>query len=175
MNAKEELEKILLNEADVEGECENLIRLHSMAEKVTAAMKGEAVSGGSRNNDPMGTFMENKEKLLCKINRLQKEYEQHRDFVSGFVKCLQRPVYKKVLYGVYFNGKKLTAVADEIGYSYRHTQDLQDIAIQELQKIMDQSESSHKISYPKFDISIISKYQKAPDRVGWVLFSLEQN
>ena len=145
MNAKEELEKILRNEADVEGACESLIRLHSLAEKVTAAMKGEVVSG-SRNNDPMGTFMENKENLLNKINRLQMEYIRHMDFVSGFVKCLQKPVYKKILYGVYFNGKKLTEVADELGYSYRHTQDLEDISIQVLQKIMDEYESSHKIS-----------------------------
>lgn len=145
MNAQEELEKILLNEADVEGECENLIRLHSLAEKVTAAIQGEVVSR-SRNNDPMGTFIENKEKLICKINRLQAEYERHRDFVSGFVQCLQKPVHKKILYGVYFNGKTLAAVAEQIGYSYRHTQDLEDHAIRELQKIMDEYESSHKIS-----------------------------
>lgn len=142
MNAKEELEKILLIEADVDGECENLIRLHSLAEKVTAAVKGESVSGGSRNNDPMGTFMENKEKLLRKINGLQEEYERHRDFVSGFVKRLEKAVYKKILYGVYFNGKGLQEVADKIGYSYRHTQDLRDVAIQELQKIMDETEKT---------------------------------
>jgi hypothetical protein len=145
VNAKEELEKILLNEADVEGECENLIRLCSLAEKVTAAMKGEIVSS-SRSNDSMSRFLEDKEKLLSEINRLQDKYEQHRIFMSGFVKSLQKPVYKKILYGVYFNGKKLAAVANKIGYSYRHTQDLHDIAIQELQKIMDSYESSHKIS-----------------------------
>lgn len=145
MNAKEELEKILLNEADVEGECENLIRLCSLAEKVTAAMKGEVVSR-SRNNDSMTTFLENKEKLLCEINRLQEKYEQHRNFISGFVKSLQNPVCKKILYGVYFNGMELKDVSNKIGYSYRHTQDLRDVAIQELQKIMDEYESSHKIS-----------------------------
>ena len=145
MNAKEELEKILLNEADVEGECENLIRLCALAEKVTAAMKGEVVSR-SRNNDSMTTFLENKEKLLCEINRLQEKYEQHRNFISGFVKSLQNPVYKKILYGVYFNGMELKDVSNKIGYSYRHTQDLRDVAIQELQKIMDEHENSHKIS-----------------------------
>jgi hypothetical protein len=145
MNAKEELEKILTKEADIEGICENLIRLYSLAEKVTAAMNGEVVSR-SRNNDPMGTFLENKEKLLCKINRLQYEYEQHRDFMYGFVCQLTKPAYKKILYGLYFNGETLTDVSEKINYSYRHTQDLQDIAIQELQKIMDGYESSPKIS-----------------------------
>ena len=145
MKAQEELEKILRHEAAVEGECENLIRLHSRAEKVTAALGGETVSG-SRNNDPMGTFVKNKERLLCEINRLQEEYERHRAFISGFVNSLQNTVYIKILYGLYFNGKELKEVADQIGYSYRHTQDLRDVAIQELQKIMDKYESSHKIS-----------------------------
>lgn len=145
MKAQEELEKILTNEAKVEGECENLIRLYSRAVKVTAALGGETVSG-SRNNDPMGTFLKNKEHLLSEINRLQEEYESHRAFISGFVKSLQNKVYIKILYGLYFNGKELKEVADKIGYSYRHTQDLRDVAIQELQKIMDKYESSHKIS-----------------------------
>jgi hypothetical protein len=145
VNAQEALEEILLKEADVEGECENLIRLHSLAEKVTTAIKGEVVSS-SRNGDPMSDFMVKKEKILCEINRLQDEYEQYRLFMSGFVKRLRKPAYKKILYGVYFNGKELKDVADGIGYSYRHTQDLRDVAIQELQKIMDEYESSHKIS-----------------------------
>ena len=145
MNAQEALEEILLKEADVEGECENLIRLHSLAEKVTTAMKGEVVSC-SRNGDPLSNFLVSKERLLCEINRLQNEYDQYRVFMSGFVKRLRKPVYKKVLYGIYFNGKELKDVADEIGYSYRHTQDLRDVAIQELQKIMDETEKTHTIS-----------------------------
>lgn len=145
MNAQEALEEILLKEADVEGECENLIRLHSLAEKVTTAMKGEVVSR-SRNSDQMSDFMVNKERLLCEINRLRSEYEQYRVYMSGFVKLLRKPAYKKILYGIYFNGKELKDVADEIGYSYRHTQDLRDVAIQELQKIMDETEKSHIIS-----------------------------
>lgn len=145
MNAQEALEEILLKEADVEGECESLIRLHSLAEKVTTAMKGEVVSC-SRNSDQMSDFMVNKERLLCEINRLRSEYEQYRGYMSGFVKLLRKPAYKKILYGIYFNGKELKDVADEIGYSYRHTQDLRDVAIQELQKIMDETEKSHIIS-----------------------------
>lgn len=145
MNAQEALEEILLKEADVEGECENLIRLHSLAEKVTTAMNGEVVAR-SRNSDQMSDFMVNKERILCEINRLRSEYEQYRVFMSGFVKCLRKPAYKKILYGIYFNGKELKDVADEIGYSYRHTQDLRDVAIQELQKIMDENEKSHIIS-----------------------------
>lgn len=145
MNALEELEKILLNEAKVEGKCESLIRLNSLAEKVTAAMNGETVSG-SKDPDKMGNNLVKKEKLKRELAMVKDEYERHRDFMSGVVDRLQNPVYIKILYGLYFNGMSLTKVANEIGYSYRHTQDLRDIAVQAVQKILDEIETSHIIS-----------------------------
>ena len=145
MNALEELEQILINEAMVESKCENLIRLNSLAEKVTAAINGETVS---RTTDPdkMGNNLVNKEALRCEIRRLQDEYERHLEFMSGVVDRLKKPAFIKILYGVYFNGKELKEVSDEIGYSYRHTQDLRDVAIQDVQKILDEIEKSHIIS-----------------------------
>ena len=145
VNALEELEQILLNESIVEAECEDLIRLNSLAEKVTAAIDGEVVSS-SRSRDQMGINLANKENLKAEIARLWKEYERHRAYIFSFVKCLRKPVHITILSGVYFSGKELKEVSDEIGYSYRHTQDLRDVAIQDLQKIMDKSETSHKIS-----------------------------
>lgn len=145
MNALEELERILLNEAKVEGKCESLIRLNSLAEKVTAAMNGETVSG-TKNHDSMGDNLVKKEKLKCELKILNDEYERHRAFMDGIVDRLKNPVSIKVIYGLYFNGKELKAVANEIGYSYRHTQDLRDIAVQDVQKILDEIEKSHTIS-----------------------------
>ena len=145
MNALEELEKILLNEAKVEGKCESLIRLNSLAEKVTAAMNGETVSG-STDPDKMGNNLVKKEKLKRELAMVNEEYEQHRDFMSGIVDRLKNPVSVKILYGLYFNGKELKEVSNEIGYSYRHTQDLRDVAVQDVQKILDEIEKSHTIS-----------------------------
>lgn len=145
MNALEELEKILLNEAKVEGKCESLIRLNSLAEKVTAAMNGETVSG-STDPDKMGNNLVKKEKLQRELITLKNEYEQHREFMLGVVDRLKDPVLIKVVYGLYFNGMRLKKVANEIGYSYRHTQDLRDIAVQDVQKILDEIENSHIIS-----------------------------
>lgn len=145
MNALEELEKILLNEAKVEGKCESLIRLNSLAEKVTAAMNGETVSG-STDPDKMGNNLVKKEKLMRELATVKDEYERHRDFMSGVVDRLKNPVHIKILYGLYFNGKELKDVANEIGYSYRHTQDLRDVAVQAVQKILDEIEESHIIS-----------------------------
>ena len=145
MNALEELERILLNEAKVEGKCESLIRLNSLAEKVTAAMNGETVSG-SKDPDKMGNNLVNKEKLMRELEMVKDEYAQHHYFMSGVVDRLKNPVSIKILYGLYFSGKELKDVADEIGYSYRHTQDLRDVAVQDVQKILDEIEKSHRIS-----------------------------
>lgn len=145
MNAQEELEKIPRYEALIESKMENVVRMDSLAQKMTATMGGEAVSG-SRNLDPLGTVIAKKEALLQEIARIQKDYDRQKEFLSGIIDGMQKPVYIKILYGVYFHGKKLTKVANEIGYSYRHTQDLHTDSLQAVQKIMDEIESSHIIS-----------------------------
>ena len=145
MVAQEELEKILTYEALIESKTEDLIRLSSLAEKMTAAMEGEAVSG-SRNLDPLGAVIASKDKLFNEIAQIQRDYEKLKEFLSGIIDGLRKPAYIKILYGIYFTGKELKDIADNIGYSYRHTQDLRDIALQEVQKILDEIESSHKIS-----------------------------
>ena len=145
MNALEELAKILLNEAKVESKCESLIRLNSLAEKVTAAMNGETGSG-STDPDKMGNYLVKKEKLKRELAMVQDEYERHREFMSGVVDRLKNPVFIKILYGLYFNGKELKEVANKIGYSYRHTQGLRDVAVQEVQKILDEIERPRNIS-----------------------------
>ena len=94
----------------------------------------------------MSTSIAAKEKVEKELARLQEEYEQHREFMSSIVDSLRKPAYIKILYGVYFNGKDLTTVADQIGYSYRHTQDLRDDAVRAVQKKLDEFEKSHKIS-----------------------------
>lgn len=145
MKAQEELEQILIDEAIIESKNEQLVRLESLAMRMTAAMDGEIVSR-TRNNDPMGTYKVQKEKLENEIARIQEKNDRRKEFLSSIIDSLRKPAYIKILYGLFFNGKDLTEVADEIGYSYRHTQDLRDIAVLEVQKSIDGSESSHKIS-----------------------------
>lgn len=145
MKAQEELAKILHYETLIEEKTEDLIKLDSLAKKMTAAMNGEVVSR-SKNLDPLGTVIANKEKLLCEIVGLQEAYEKQKAFLSGIIDGLEKPVYIKILYGIYFHGKDLAQVADKIGYSYRHTQNLHDDALQAVQKNMDEAKSFHKIS-----------------------------
>lgn len=145
MKAQEELQKILTYEALIESKTEELIRLDSLAKKVTAAMDGEAVSG-SKNLDPMGTVIVSKDNLRQEIIKLQETYVKHSEFLRNIIDGLNKPVYIKILYGVYFHGKDLTDVSDEINYSYRHTQNLHDSALQAVQNFLDKIESFHSIS-----------------------------
>lgn len=145
MEAQKELAKILHYEALIESKSEEWIRLDSLAKKMTAAMDGEAVSR-SKNLDPMGNVIASKEKVLAEIVWLQEAFDRQYEFLSGIIDKMPKPVYIKILYGLFFHGKELKEVADNIGYSYRHTQDLRDDAIQEVQKSMDRIESSHNIS-----------------------------
>ena len=145
MNAKEELQKILLYETQIECKLEDLARLKALATKMTAAMDGEAVSS-SKNPDPMGDAVV---KLLMKkdeITRLQNAYENARNYFSKIIDSLPDHRYIKVLYGVYFEGKTLGKIASEMNYSYRNICYIHGGALRAVEKIMNSDESLHNIS-----------------------------
>ena len=135
MKAQDELEKILTDEALIESKLEELIRLDSLAKKMTAAMDGEIVSG-SKNLDPMGTVIANKEMLFCEIVRLQEANAKRKAYMTGIIDGLKKPVFIKILYGRYFNGKSLNMIADEEGYCYRNICYLHGNALQAVEKNM---------------------------------------
>lgn len=135
MKAQDELEKILTDEALIESKIEELIRLDSLAKKMTAAMDGEIVSG-SKNLDPMGTVIANKEMLFCEIVRLQEANAKRKAYMTGIIDGLKKPVFIKILYGRYFNGKSLNTIADEEGYCYRNICYLHGNALQAVEKNM---------------------------------------
>ena len=145
MKAQEELEKILTDEALVESKTEELIRLDSLAKKMTAALDGESVSR-SRNLDPMGTVIASKDKLFCEIARIQEANEKRKAYLSGIIDGLKKPVFIKILYGRYFNGKSLNTIAEEEGYCYRNICYLHGNALQAMEKIMGDGESFHIFS-----------------------------
>lgn len=135
---QEELQKILIFEALIESKAEEVIRLDSLAKKVTAAMDGEAVSR-SKNLDPMGSVIAKKQALYEEINRLQKENEERKAFLSSVIDGLNKPVFIKILYGRYFNGKSLNMIALEEGYCYRNICYLHGNALQAVEKNINKS------------------------------------
>lgn len=142
MKAQEELSKILHYEALIESKTEELIRLDSLAKKMTAAMSGETVSG-SKNLDPMGTVIIKKETLVKEIVRIQETYERQKAFLSSIIDGLKKPVFIRILYGRYFNGKSLNTIANEEGYCYRNICYLHGNALQAVEKAIGEIESFH--------------------------------
>ena len=162
MKAKEELIKILTFDATIEckdalinnkeelleGKAEELARLASIAEKMTASMEGEMVSR-TRNIDPLGKAIESKamkekevEDLKKEIKQLQKEkeqlkaeHEQRAAHYRSIIDTLPRPEYIKILYGKYFLGKTLGQIAIETNYSYRNTRYLHGDALKAVEKL----------------------------------------
>lgn len=145
MKAQKELQKIATFEALIEAKTEELIRLDSLAKKMTAATDGESVSR-SRNLDPMGTVIAKKEMLLQEIVRLQEENDKRTAYLSRIIDSTGKAVFIKILYGRYFIGKTLALIAEEEGYTYRNICYLHGNALQAVEKIMAADDSFHTFS-----------------------------
>lgn len=145
MKAQKELQKIATFEALIEAKTEELIRLDSLAKKMTAATDGESVSR-SRNLDPMGTVIAKKEMLLQEIVRLQEENDKRTAYLSRIIDSTGKAVFIKILYGRYFIGKTLALIAEEEGYTYRNICYLHGNALQAIEKIMAADDSFHTFS-----------------------------
>lgn len=138
MKAQEELEKILAHEAVIECKEEELARLESLAEKVTANNEGEAVSG-SKNLDPMGEAYVKITLKKEEIERLKAEHEQRKCYYAGIIDNLRNPVFIKILYKRYFVGKPLKQIAKELGYCKRNIDYLHGNALQAVENAEKQS------------------------------------
>lgn len=141
MNAKEELENILIWEVKIEGKAEQIKRLEALAMKTTPTLSGETVSR-TRDNDPHGRYMVRKERLEKEVIALQRENEHRKIFFARIIDKLRNPMHIKVLYGLFYNKKKPAAIAQETNYSYRHILNLRDDAVAEVQKIVGKQDIS---------------------------------
>ena len=119
MSAKEELRQILLDEAKINYKLEELVRLRSMATKVTSAMSDDVVS---RSRYPY--TMEN---AVDKIIHAQEELNgmidaliEKKHYFSSIIDSMDNPAHIQVLTGRYYDGKTLERLSTEMGYSYRH-------------------------------------------------------
>lgn len=119
MKAQDELEKILAHEAVIECKKEELARLESLAEKITANMEGEVVTG-SKNLDPMGEACARIEEKQREIETLKEEHEKRVAFYTAIIDNLRKPIFIYILYGRYFLDKPLNQIAKEKGYTYRN-------------------------------------------------------
>lgn len=139
MKAQEELEKILTHDAVMECKKEELIRLKSLAEKITASMEGEAVSG-SKNLDPMGAVLVKIDLKKEEIERLEAEHEQRKNYYACLIDNLRKPVFIKILYRRYFFDIPLKEIANELGFCYRNICYLHGNALQAVENARKEAE-----------------------------------
>lgn len=140
MKAQEELEKILTHEALIECKNEELMRLQSLAQKITATMNGEAVSS-SKNLDPMGEAIAKIDTKKAEIARLNAEHERRKSFYASIIDNLKKPMFIKILYKRYFIGKPLSKIAEEEGFCYRNICYLHGNALQAVENIRKEREN----------------------------------
>ena len=119
MKAQDDLQKILTYEAVLECKEEELARLKSLAEKITANMDGEVVSS-SKNLDPLGEAWVRVTEKEREIETLKENHKQLKSFYIDIIDNMRKPVFIKILYGKYFFEKTLQEIADEEGYTYRN-------------------------------------------------------
>lgn len=138
MKALMEFEKIASYEALIESKMEEIMRQDALVKKITAALGGETVCR-SRNLDPLGTAIAKKEKLEIELAALLVESNKHTEFLKAMIDSLEKPIHIKVLYGLYLNGKKLAAIAEDEGYTYRNICYIHDDALLAIEEILKKS------------------------------------
>ena len=143
--AKDELEKIAIEDALIDSKLEELARLKSMATKVTSAMSGEAVSG-SRSGDKLANAVARIIEMEAEIDRLVDSYVDRKKFLAGLVDRLPKAEWISVIYGHYYQGKSYEKLAEEMGYSRRNVCYLNGDAVAELDKMLREEKRFPEIS-----------------------------
>lgn len=131
-DAKKGLEAIRERTKEIARKEDQLERARALAERITAAMGGESVAS-SKNKTPMENAADRAMTLESEIAELKAQNEKEKRFYSAMIDGLQLETYRKALKGIYFDGKTKKEVANEIGYTVRHTYNILDWAISELQ------------------------------------------
>lgn len=121
-----QLRKIAANIAVLQ---EEIIRCRTRLESTTMNIAGDRVqSSGSKDRfaDQVAALAD-KETVYCDMLEV---YETLRQRIVAKVLGLDNPVYSRILYARYVQGKTLAAIADELGYSYDRTRHIHGEALQ---------------------------------------------
>lgn len=139
MRAKEELLKIKEKYDRLQRELWELEKLDSFSTKITSALGGEVVSG-SRQTDKMTDIVADLIELKKEVAAAEANYRETRLYYFSIIKEIPDEIQFKILYGVYFEFKKLSAVAKENHYGYRYICKVHGRALQEVENLLEKRE-----------------------------------
>ena len=138
MTAKDVIERALEITGYIEENTEKLLQATSAAEKVTAAITGEA-GGGSPNFDKMADIVAKITKLKHEaIKSGEAQFDAGKDAVN-IIALLDSPIHRQVLYKRYILAKSFRRIAKEMGYTYRNILYIHDNAVLKLEKKLAES------------------------------------
>lgn len=131
MTAKEYLQQIKSIDAEIYLKESDRRRPWDKATKTTAKLSDDPVFSNN-TSDKVG---ENSAEL-ADIDTAIKHLESKRKKIIEVILLLNNPVQVKIIYKHYAEGKKLTVISKEIGYSYQRTVELHLIALKNLEEIL---------------------------------------
>lgn len=129
MNAKQYLAQLRKIAANIAVLQEEIIRCRTRLESTTMNISGDRVqSFGTKDRfaDQIAALAD-KETVYCDM---LETYETLRQRIVAKVLGLDNPVYSRILYSRYVQGKTLLAIGEEIGYSYDRTRHIHGEALQ---------------------------------------------
>lgn len=137
--AKPYLQKIRLYDIRIDNMIDEKSRLMDLITRITPTYAGEAVSGGS-NQDKLGDTIAKIVDMEADIDRRIDTLCDMKQTAMRMIDRLQNPNHVKILYKRYFQYKTLEQISVEMGYSYRNICYIHGKALQELSKLMNETE-----------------------------------
>lgn len=140
MTAKEYLSQYLDYLAEIETLSEEVIRLRSLAMKVTVAFESDGSVAGTRSTDKLercvDRIMESESRLNARINELS----SIRQSVFDTIMKVHDGKLRTLLLMRYIGGNPFESIASKMGYTYNHvTKNIHPEALQEVEKILKES------------------------------------
>lgn len=128
----------------IDNKTEELTRLKAMATKVTSAMSGEVVSGTKKHDkipDCIAKIMALQEELNRDIDR----YVDLKREAEAVISKLETPTHYQVLHSRYVLHKTWAEIANNMGITYQWANELHRLALNHLERILEQEKDSHLI------------------------------
>jgi len=131
LKAKEYLQQIRSIDAEIYLKESERRRIWNEATKTTANLSDDAVFSNNTSDKVGKNSVE-----LADIDTAIKHLESKRKKIIDVIMQLDCLIQVKIIYKHYAEGKKLTVISKEIGYSYQRTVELHLIALKNLEKIL---------------------------------------
>ena len=117
MTPKQFLRQLRKIAANIEVLQEELTRLRSKVESTTVQLSADRVQTSPTGDRFADAIADLADKELYYMDMVE-EYERLRQRIVDLILGMDNPIHVQVLYGRYVKGRSLSAIANELAYSY---------------------------------------------------------